>query len=151
MLVSLLCFHLMVKHLCLVWQAGGECLTFDQLALLAPTGANTILLRGPKNAREAVKHFGRAPGQPHAHIMSMACIITLLDSFLTSFKPQELATTTYNITHLCTAVGPHAVAVSSSPSFAIFVVAWGQHLCSLMTRLDDQDKPQLSCLYQLAT
>lgn len=44
-------------------QAGGECLTFDQLALLAPTGANTILLRGPKNAREAVKHFGRAPGQ----------------------------------------------------------------------------------------
>ena len=43
--------------------AGGECLTFDQLALRAPTGANTVLLRGPKNAREAVKHFG-APGVP---------------------------------------------------------------------------------------
>jgi hypothetical protein len=42
-------------------QAGGECLTFDQLALRAPTGSNTVLLRGPKNAREAVKHFG-APG-----------------------------------------------------------------------------------------
>lgn len=39
-------------------------MTFDQLALLAPTGANTVLLRGPKNAREAVKHFGKAPGQP---------------------------------------------------------------------------------------
>ena len=41
--------------------AGGECLTMDQLALRAPTGANTILLRGPKNAREAVKHFGFGP------------------------------------------------------------------------------------------
>jgi large subunit ribosomal protein L18e len=26
-----------------------------------------VLLRGPKNAREAVKHFGRAPGVPHSH------------------------------------------------------------------------------------
>ncbi|KAI5056246.1 hypothetical protein GOP47_0028064 [Adiantum capillus-veneris] len=32
-----------------------------------PTGSNTILLRGPKNAREAVKHFGRARGVPHSH------------------------------------------------------------------------------------
>ncbi|KAM0862367.1 hypothetical protein ACQ4PT_045313 [Festuca glaucescens] len=47
--------------------AGGECLTFDQLALRAPTGENTILLRGPKNAREAVRHFGKAPGVPHSH------------------------------------------------------------------------------------
>jgi len=44
-------------------KAGGECLTFDQLALLCPTGSNTVLLRGPKLAREAVKHFG-APGIP---------------------------------------------------------------------------------------
>ncbi|KAL9108564.1 MAG: hypothetical protein Q9227_006650 [Pyrenula ochraceoflavens] len=41
--------------------AGGECMTFDQLAMRAPTGANTLLLRGPKNAREAVKHFGFGP------------------------------------------------------------------------------------------
>ncbi|CAF9914607.1 MAG: 60S ribosomal protein L18A [Gomphillus americanus] len=41
--------------------AGGECLTLDQLALRAPTGSNTVLLRGPKNAREAVKHFGFGP------------------------------------------------------------------------------------------
>ena len=27
-----------------------------------------VLLRGPKNAREAVKHFGRAPGVPQNHI-----------------------------------------------------------------------------------
>jgi ribosomal protein L18E len=42
-------------------KAGGEALTLDQLALRSPTGANTILLRGPKNAREAVKHFGFGP------------------------------------------------------------------------------------------
>jgi ribosomal protein L18E len=42
-------------------KAGGEAITFDQLALRAPTGANVILLRGPKNAREAVKHFGFGP------------------------------------------------------------------------------------------
>uniref|UniRef100_J3MP23 Large ribosomal subunit protein uL15/eL18 domain-containing protein n=1 Tax=Oryza brachyantha TaxID=4533 RepID=J3MP23_ORYBR len=71
--------------------AGGECLTFDQLALRAPLGQNTdfnlesqntvygaasticsilqcyVLLRGPKNAREAVKHFGPAPGVPHSN------------------------------------------------------------------------------------
>eukprot|EP00887_Chlorella_sp_A99_P008232 scaffold12.g8232.t1 len=47
-----------------ILKAGGEVLTFDQLALVAPTGSNTVLLRGPKNAREAVKHFGPAPGVP---------------------------------------------------------------------------------------
>nr|XP_016487819.1 PREDICTED: 60S ribosomal protein L18-2-like [Nicotiana tabacum] len=48
-------------------KAGGECLTFDQLALRAPLGQNTLLLKGPKNAREAVTHFGPAPGVPHNH------------------------------------------------------------------------------------
>ncbi|KAI9668378.1 MAG: hypothetical protein M1831_001132 [Alyxoria varia] len=47
-----------------VLEAGGECLTIDELALRAPTGANTLLLRGPKNAREAVRHFGFGP---HSH------------------------------------------------------------------------------------
>ncbi|ONK60121.1 uncharacterized protein A4U43_C08F14540 [Asparagus officinalis] len=50
-----------------ILKAGGECLTFDQLALRAPLGQNTVLLRGPKNSREAVKHFGPAPGVPHSH------------------------------------------------------------------------------------
>lgn len=44
--------------------AGGKTLTLDQLALQKPTGANTLLLRGPKNAREAFKHFGFGP---HKH------------------------------------------------------------------------------------
>jgi len=47
--------------------AGGECLTFDQLALRSPTGANTLLLRGRRTARKAYKHFGAA-GQPHSHV-----------------------------------------------------------------------------------
>jgi len=46
-----------------ILKAGGEILTFDQLALRTPTGAGTLLLRGPKNARDAVKHFG-VPGTP---------------------------------------------------------------------------------------
>jgi ribosomal protein L18E len=44
--------------------AGGEAITLDQLALRSPTGSNTLLLRGPKNSREAVKHFGFGP---HKH------------------------------------------------------------------------------------
>lgn len=44
--------------------AGGEAITLDQLAMRAPTGSNTILIRGPKNAREAVRHFGFGP---HKH------------------------------------------------------------------------------------
>jgi large subunit ribosomal protein L18e len=47
-----------------IQKAGGECMTLDQLAMKAPTGASTLLLRGPKNAREAVKHFGFGP---HSH------------------------------------------------------------------------------------
>ncbi|KDQ65031.1 hypothetical protein JAAARDRAFT_167872 [Jaapia argillacea MUCL 33604] len=47
-----------------ILKAGGECLTLDQLALRSPTGANTILLRGKRNTREAVKHFGMGP---HKH------------------------------------------------------------------------------------
>jgi len=45
---------------------GGKVITFDQLALQSPRGSNTVLLRGPKNAREAVRHFG-APGVPGSH------------------------------------------------------------------------------------
>lgn len=47
---------------------GGEALTLDQLALRAPTGSNTLLLRGVKNSREAVKHFGMGP-----HKASLPC------------------------------------------------------------------------------
>ena len=68
-----------------ILKAGGEVLTFDQLALRAPKGQNTILLQGEpfalpdgvnvcvcvftgcRKAREAVKHFGPPPGVPHSH------------------------------------------------------------------------------------
>jgi large subunit ribosomal protein L18e len=46
--------------------AGGECITFDQLALIAPTGKNTFLLRGRKCGRESERHFGAA-GVPGSH------------------------------------------------------------------------------------
>ncbi len=52
-------------------QAGGECLTFDQLALERPTGKNCVLLRGQKTAREAVKHFG-ASGEQRLHFAANA-------------------------------------------------------------------------------
>lgn len=42
-------------------KAGGECLTFDQLAMLRPTGKDTVLLRGRRNARTATRYFG-TPG-----------------------------------------------------------------------------------------
>ncbi len=32
-----------------ITQAKGECLTFDQLSQLAPTGKNVLLLRGPRD------------------------------------------------------------------------------------------------------
>ncbi|KAH8362821.1 hypothetical protein KR084_001355, partial [Drosophila pseudotakahashii] len=50
-----------------ILKAGGEVLTFDQLALRSPTGKNTLLLQGRRTARTACKHFGKAPGVPHSH------------------------------------------------------------------------------------
>lgn len=44
-----------------ILQAGGEALTLDQLALRAPKGEKTILLRGKRTARQATKYFG-VPG-----------------------------------------------------------------------------------------
>jgi large subunit ribosomal protein L18e len=46
--------------------AGGECITFDQLALQRPTGDNCVLLEGDRKRREAVKHFGPAPGDDNS-------------------------------------------------------------------------------------
>lgn len=50
-----------------ILEAGGEVLTFDQLATRSPRGKNTVLLQGSRRAREACKHFGAAPGQPKSH------------------------------------------------------------------------------------
>jgi large subunit ribosomal protein L18e len=48
--------------------AGGECITLDQLALRAPKGSNTVLLRGPRT-RDAQAHFGHSTSvtNPHTH------------------------------------------------------------------------------------
>ena len=46
--------------------SGGECITFDQLALSAPLGKNCVLVRGPRFSRETCKHWG-APGVPGSH------------------------------------------------------------------------------------
>lgn len=47
--------------------AGGEIYTFDQLAMMRPTGANTVLLRGRRNARVATRYFG-TPGSSGATV-----------------------------------------------------------------------------------
>merc|ERR1712045_829153 len=41
-----------------ILKAGGEIITFDQLALRAPTGRTRFFCKDPARAREAVKHFG---------------------------------------------------------------------------------------------
>lgn len=65
---------------------GGEVITLDQLALRAPTGSNTILLRGPKNAREAFKHFGFGP---HKHKVGLRIyVVGLLLIFLSTRNPK---------------------------------------------------------------
>lgn len=56
-------------------KAGGQCLTFDQLALAAPTGSNCILLRGETHAREAQKHFGPPPGSKNSHTKSVLSLV----------------------------------------------------------------------------
>ena len=63
--------------------AGGETITLDQLALRAPTGANTLILRGPKNAREAVKHFGFGP---HKHKVRKASFVYEFEWQLTGLQ-----------------------------------------------------------------
>ncbi|KAF8541010.1 ribosomal protein L18e/L15P [Trichophaea hybrida] len=62
--------------------AGGEAITLDQLALRSPTGSNTLLLRGPKNSREAVKHFGFGPHKhkkPYVFFSILENVISVAD------------------------------------------------------------------------
>ncbi|WP_411026546.1 hypothetical protein [Salmonella sp. s54395] len=50
-----------------ILKAGGEILTLDQLALKSPRGQNTVLLQGVRTSRKVFRHFGKAPGTPHAN------------------------------------------------------------------------------------
>ena len=45
---------------------GGSIITFEQLAVEAPLGQNTIIMQGRRTRREANRHFG-APGLPKTH------------------------------------------------------------------------------------
>ncbi|KAL1785525.1 60S ribosomal protein L18 [Sigmodon hispidus] len=56
-----------------ILKAGGKILTFDQLALESPKGRGTVLLSGPRKAREVYWHFGKAPGAPHSHTKPYVC------------------------------------------------------------------------------
>ena len=57
------------------------------MALRKPTGENTLLLRGPKNAREAVKHFGFGPhkGKVSFHFLfsSLSCTMAVITGVIT--------------------------------------------------------------------
>merc|ERR1712017_72296 len=46
---------------------GGDIITFDQLAQLYPTGSNCVLLRGPRFARESVRHWAGHRGGATGH------------------------------------------------------------------------------------
>lgn len=50
-----------------ITKAGGECLTFDQLALLRPTGTKCVILRGDISRRKTAKCFG-IPGEKDGSI-----------------------------------------------------------------------------------
>merc|ERR1712048_827316 len=63
--MTLVALHVSEKARERILKAGGEVLTFDQLALRAPTGKNTILLQGRRTARVANRYFG-APGVPNS-------------------------------------------------------------------------------------
>ena len=78
-----------------ILKAGGEVLTFDELALRAPKGSNCVLLRGPKD-REALSHFGHRStvGSVHTHdnvkpyvrskgaLLVFVCVLGAVASFL---------------------------------------------------------------------
>lgn len=63
--------------------AGGRTLTLDQLGQEKPTGANTLLLRGPKNSREAFKHFGFGP---HKHKVGFSAIRAACHRYLRHWR-----------------------------------------------------------------
>ena len=57
-----------------ITKAGGECMTFDQLALKAPTGENTKLLRGCKSHPDRALRRPRAPARPRPPPRSAAAV-----------------------------------------------------------------------------
>ncbi|CAG8481833.1 690_t:CDS:1 [Paraglomus occultum] len=52
-----------------ILKAGGEVITFDELAKRAPTGSKTVLLRGKRSGRKALKHFGNGPKSHSKYVL----------------------------------------------------------------------------------
>ena len=73
-------------------QAGGKIYTFDQLALMAPTGSNCILMRGPKNSREAVKHRGAAGARPALRALCLRVFAAAVIPCINHFSPLSSGT-----------------------------------------------------------
>ncbi len=102
-----------------ILNAGGEALTLDQLALRAPTGSGTLLLRGKRNTREAVKHFGMGEFDrpPRASLMT-----ELLSQVLTSTRSHILSPRAANSSGPVVA-GSRVVSRSNSPIFTCILLA----------------------------
>merc|ERR1711988_1089847 len=64
--LKICCLHMTERARARVLKAGGEIMTFDQLALKCPKGQNTVNMQGPRKSREAYRHFGKAPGAPNS-------------------------------------------------------------------------------------
>lgn len=108
--------------------AGGEAITLDQLALRAPTGSNTLILRGPKNAREAVKHFGMGPHKHKVRLHQSSDVFVRLVHLLM-----------LDVETPCRIQGPQ-VRASSWPQ----KVSWLQGLSVLVTEAGNMDGRQSS-------
>merc|ERR1712168_924255 len=65
--ITLCALHVTEKCRERILAAGGEIITFDQLALRAPDGKHTMLLQGPRSKRVAQRRFGAA-GLPGSHV-----------------------------------------------------------------------------------
>merc|ERR1712213_284649 len=109
-------------------KAGGEALTFDELARRRPAGKNTILLRGKKNAREAVKHFG-APGVPASKVN-----VLVLVAFVTTRTPARMMPALLASASSLTTLIPAMMETSALwMMFALVVSAWELLAFALVT------------------
>jgi len=64
---TIVCYKAKINRFVILLFSLGEIITFDQLALRAPTGKNTLMIQGPRKARTAERHFGAA-GRPGSHV-----------------------------------------------------------------------------------
>lgn len=138
-----------------IQKAGGEILTFDQLAMLAPTGANTILLRGRRTARKANKHFG-TPGTPgskarYVSKLRLYCISMLigylwylLDMSTPDGSHEPLLNTLLGAVSACKSFSTAFIEHATGESPCVWYVVFADHSSELkegsLKRLEDAGK-----------